>query len=271
MNRSGEEGINEVLATILLVVLVVALAAVILSIVFGWVVLQPKSAYIPPRVEVLDVGGEEVISLTSKGGDPAVLTPGNIGLYSLSMYLDTPGGSEKVTPVAGVDTRNPGQTLYIYNDGTALWADYEFPEGELSPLPPGPVTLRIIDENAQLLVYREGLALGGGTMGPEPPCTLGTGWEIRNKQDYTFEYELRVKSSGDIISKGTIQPKKVIHLWYNKQSPYRAVLDWESGSFSGSDEKENTNDMCEFSRYETDFPGGGGGGPRNLQLLAMED
>lgn len=91
MHRSGEEGVNEVLATILLVVLVVALAAVILSIALGWVVLQPKSAYIPPGVEVLDVGGEEVISLTSKGGDPAVLTPGNIGLYSLAIYLDTPG------------------------------------------------------------------------------------------------------------------------------------------------------------------------------------
>lgn len=271
MHRSGEEGVNEVLATILLVVLVVALAAVILSIALGWVVLQPKSAYIPPGVEVLDVGGEEVISLTSKGGDPAVLTPGNIGLYSLAIYLDTPGGTEKVTPAAGVDTWNPGQTLYIYNTGSGLAAAYSLPETPDS-LPSGEAKLRIVDENAKLLVYQKGLAFGSTvTVAPTPTCTLGTGWEIRNKQDYTFEYELRVKSTGEVISQGVILPKKVIHLWYNKQSPYRAVLDWESGSFSGSDEKDNTNDLCEFSRYETNFPGGDGGGPRNLQLLAMGD
>jgi len=261
-----------VLATILLVVLVVALAAVILSIALGWVVLQPKSAYIPPGVEVLDVGGEEVISLTSKGGDPAVLTPGNIGLYSLAIYLDTPGGTEKVTPAAGVDTWNPGQTLYIYNTGSGLAAAYSLPETPDS-LPSGEAKLRIVDENAKLLVYQKGLAFGSTvTVAPTPTCTLGTGWEIRNKRgDSPFEYTLYVQgSSGEIISQGVIGPAKVIRVWYVKKSPYTAVLTWNATPPPpNSVSRENIYDVCEFATYMTGFPSGGAG-QAPLELQAVE-
>lgn len=272
MHQPGEEGVNEVLATILLVLLVVALAAVILSIALGWVVLQPKSAYTPPGVKVLDVGGEEVISLTSKGGDPAVLWPGRSGEYSLSIHLDSPGESVPVIPGEGVETFYPGQTLYIYNDGTALRAGYNLPEGALSPLPSGPVTLRIVDENAKLLVYREGLALGGGTVSPTPTCTLGTGWEIRNKRgDSPFEYTLYVQgSSGEIISQGVIGPAKVIRVWYTKQSPYTAALSWNATPPPPNTvSKENIYDVCEFAMSVTGFPSGGAG-QAPLELQAVE-
>ena len=83
MQRQQDAGVNEVIASILMVVLVVALAIIIGSIVFGVIVIQPKSAYIPPRVEVVNYSGQQAISLYSRGGDPAVLDRGDGVQYAL--------------------------------------------------------------------------------------------------------------------------------------------------------------------------------------------
>ncbi len=268
MSGQREDGVSAVIATILLVALVVILAAIIGSIVFGVIELQPKSAYIPPEVKLARVNNTQVITLYSKGGDPAVLWPGKTGQYALAMYLDTPAGSLRAVPDSGVETFNPGQTLFIYNSSSGLRAAYNLTGKTLLPLPSGPVTLRIVDENAKLLVYKQGLTTGAAgtvTTVPTTSCTPGTGWEIRNKENQAYQYTLR-DNSGNIISQGVVNPKKVINVWYSKMPSYNGNLTWNSTP-QGSDTSPNNHEVCSFTLYITDFPGGGGG-PPGLQLLA---
>jgi flagellin-like protein len=267
MKKQWNEGVSEVIAAILLVALVVILAAVIGSIVFGVIELQPKSAYIPPEVKLTNVNNTQVISLYSKGGDPAVLWPGKTGQYALAVYLDTPSGSLRANPDSGVETFNPGQTLFIYNSSSGLRAAYNLTGKTPLPLPSGPVTLRIVDENAKLLVYKQGLSIGAAgtvTVSPSPTCVVGTAWRIRNKETIAYQYTLKVESTGEIISQGTIPPRKEIHLWYTKMPTYWGNLTWNSTP-PDYDRKNNGGIWCSFTQYITDFPSGGQ--PSSLQLL----
>ncbi|MDI9633894.1 MAG: carboxypeptidase-like regulatory domain-containing protein [Methanolinea sp.] len=178
MEREGDAGIDEVIGTILLVVLVIALVAIIGGIVFGYITLQPKSAYIPPRVAVVDYAGGKAISLYSRGGDPAVLDPSQEGRYVLGFYLDTGRGTFKAVPDPGVATWNPGETIYIYYDASA--EKYRV-GGRVPAYPPGQIPdaklyLRVVDERAKLLVLKEGIGEpGGGTGTPTTtPTTVPT-------------------------------------------------------------------------------------------------
>jgi flagellin-like protein len=213
MKKQWNEGVSEVIATILLVALVVILAAVIGSIVFGVIELQPKSAYIPPEVKLLSANNTQVVSLYSKGGDPAVLWPGKTGQYALAVYLDTPAGSHQAIPDSGVTTFDPGQTLFVYNIGSVNTPDLRLTNNltgkTILPLPSGSANLRIVDENAKLLVYKKGFTVGAAgtvTITPTPTCTLGTGWEIINKENQAYNYTLR-DNSGIVISQGVVNPK----------------------------------------------------------------
>ncbi len=276
MKKQDNEGVSEVIATILLVALVVILAAVITSIVFGVIELQPKSAYIPPEVKMASVNNIQVISLYSKGGDQAVLWPVKTGQYALAVYLDTPSGSFQAVPDSGVETFNPGQTLFIYNSSSGLHATYNLTGKTLLPLPQGSVNLRIVDENAQLLVYKQGLTIGSGgtvtvspTITPTPTCTLGTGWEIRNKENQAYQYTLKINTSGAIISQGTINPRKVIRVWSSAQPVYSGILTWNSTP-QDSTTRENIYKVCQFQQTITDFSGQGQGQP-GLQLIALQN
>ncbi|HQK56263.1 MAG TPA: SdrD B-like domain-containing protein [Methanolinea sp.] len=176
MQRKRDAGVNEVIASILIVALVIALAIIIGSIVFGVIVIQPKSAYIPPRVEVVNYSGQQAISLSSRGGDPAVLDKGDGVQYALGIYVENSSVSSRVTPDAGVGTFGPGQTLYIYYHNGEYRVTDNLTGKVFGQLPPGPLTLRLVDENARLLVYKEGIGLGGsaGPIIPPPIPSCGT-------------------------------------------------------------------------------------------------
>ncbi len=174
MQSRKDAGVNEVIASILMVALVIVLAIIIGSIVFGVIVIQPKSAYIPPRVEVVNYSGQQAISLYSRGGDPAVLDKGDGVQYALGIYVENSSVSSRVTPDTGVGTFGPGQTLYIYYSGGKYRATDNLTGKIFEQLPPGPLTLRLVDENARLLVYKEGIGLGtGGGAGPVPQPLCG--------------------------------------------------------------------------------------------------
>lgn len=180
MQKRKDAGVNEVIASILMVILVVILAIIIGSIVLGVIVLQPKSAFIPPRVEVVNSSGQEAISLYSRGGDPAILDKGDGVQYALGIYVGTQAGSFRATPDAGVTTFGPGQTLYVYNTSAGFRVTDNLSGKNLAPFPPGPLTLMLVDENAKLLVYKEGIGTGGGgspvtSPTPSPPCGTITG------------------------------------------------------------------------------------------------
>jgi len=177
MQNRKAAGVNEVIASILMVALVIVLAIIIGSIVFGVIVIQPKSAYIPPRVEVVNYSGQQAISLYSRGGDPAVLDKGDGVQYALGIYVENTSGSSRATPDPGVKSFGPGQTLYIYYRNGEYRATDNLTGKTFDKLPPGPLTLRLVDENARLLVYKEGIGMGGEgtvTVSPTPTPSCGT-------------------------------------------------------------------------------------------------
>lgn len=256
MQRQHTSAVNEVIASILIVALVIILAVIIGGIVFGLIVIQPKSAYIPPEVKVVSYpnGTPQAISLYSRGGDMAVLDSKGGANYALGIYVDTPTLSYAAIPDGGVRTFNPGQTLFIYWNGSA----YRITDNlEIigSVLPNGQLILRIVDENAKLLVYNQGMTISGGmTASPTPTCNLGTYWRIRNQYNADLHYRLEIDPGGLVISQGPIPKKKEIHLWYAMLSPYKAKLTTtESGRSSGS--KNAGPPTCQFTTYQQDSPG----------------
>ncbi len=249
-NREG--GINEVIGTILMVVLIIALAVIIGGIVMGYIVIQPKSAYIPPRIEVVDYAGSRAISLYSRGGDPAALDPAEESRYVLEIFLDTDRGTFKVVPDGDVKTWNPGETIYIYynNTATEYRAGNEVPEYLPDSIPDANILLRVVDKRAQLLVLKEGVAVGGG--GTVTPCTLGTGWRIWNRDTVSHSYILKVHPSGPTIATGTIPAKTQRFVWYGQTTPYQANLTTlENGN---SEVRGSGSPICQFNTYDQSGP-----------------
>jgi len=259
MQRHRDSAVNEVIASILIVALVIALAVIIGGIVFGLIVIQPKSAYIPPEVKVVSYtnGTPQAISLYSRGGDMAVLDSKGGANYALGIYVDTPTLSYTAVPDAGVRTFNPGQTLYLYYSTSGYRITDDLTGKQVLPLPGGSMTLRIVDENAKLLVYNQGMTIsGGGTVSPTPTCTMGTSWVIRNKYNADLHYRLEIDPSGLVISQGPIPKKMEIHLWYAMLPPYKAkLITTESGMSSGSEYAGPST--CQFTTYQQNFPGQG--------------
>jgi len=65
--------------------------------------------------------------------------------------------------------------LYIYYHNGEYRVTDNLTGKIFDQLPPGPLTLRLVDENARLLVYKEGLGVGtGGGAGLEPQPVCGT-------------------------------------------------------------------------------------------------
>lgn len=253
MQRLPDTGVNEVVASILMVVLLIALAAIIGGIVLGVIVIQPKSAYIPPEVRVVSgAGGQsQAISLYSRGGDAAALDSQGGSSYALGIYVDTPSQSYTAMPDPGIRTFGPGETLYVYNSGSGYRITDNMSKVSGS-LPPGALTLRIVDENAKLLVYKEGLTIGGGvTVSPTPACTLGTGWRIWNRDTVAHSYILKVQPSGPIISQGSVPPQTRRFVWYSKLPSYQANLTTsENGDWQVRGSGQQT---CQFSMYDVSF------------------
>lgn len=255
----GERGVSEVIGTILIVSLVVALGIIVGGLIMGLVPgFQPKSAFIAPRAGIVDVNGIEVISLFSRAGDRGMITPGSVGEYSLAFFLDTLSGPMKAEPDPGVHVWNPGETLYLYNSSTGLrLTDNVTRIQNPYPMPPGHSSLRIVDENAHLLVMEEGIILGGsGTVSPtvSPTCSLGTAWRIWNQDTVTHPYLLKVEPGGPVLSTGTVPGKTQLFVWYSLPPPYKANLTTVDNS--QSEVRGAGQPVCQFGPYQVPFPGG---------------
>lgn len=257
MQRQQTSAVNEVIASILIVALVIALAVIIGGIVFGLIVIQPKSAYIPPEVKVVSYtnGTLQAISLYSRGGDTAYLDKGDNVQYALGVYVDRSEGSFRAVPDTGAGTFNPGQTLYVYWDNPVYRITDNL--GSIgSVLPNGQLTLRIVDENAKLLVYNQGMTIsGGGTVSPTPTCTLGTGWRIWNQDTITHTYILKVEPGGQVLSPASSIPAKTWrYVWFNVMPPYQANL--TTIETAESEVRGSGSALCVFPNKDESKPGG---------------
>ncbi len=258
MQRQQTSAVNEVIASILIVALVIALAVIIGGIVFGLIVIQPKSAYIPPEVKVVSYtnGTLQAISLYSRGGDTAYLDKGDNVQYALGVYVDRSEGSFRAKVEDDAGTFNPGQTLYLYYSTSGYRITDDLTGKQILPLPAGSMTLRIVDENARLLVYNQGMTIsGGGTVSPTPTCTLGTGWRIWNQDTITHTYILKVEPGGQVLSPASSIPAKTWrYVWFNVMPPYQANL--TTIETAESEVRGSGSALCVFPNKDESKPGG---------------
>jgi hypothetical protein len=165
--------VSEVVGTILIIVLVVIVALIMASLFLGFFNLLGKSAYIAPEVKVVNVSGVQAISLYSRGGDVASLNTTAQAAYQLGLYVDTPESSDLVSYAPGLDYFGPGETLYIYRTpgGYVAVDNLTGVSGSL-PLPSGPLSLRLVDETAHILIANVGVGgTGTGTATVTPTAT----------------------------------------------------------------------------------------------------
>lgn len=141
---------------ILLVVMLVAILAVLIS---GFYPAIIKSAFIAPDIHNETISGKNVISVFNRAGDTAYLGSSGSGLYSMSIYVDTPSGSYLAQPLPGIVAFAPGTTLYVYNSSagyrvTNRTSDIALPTAQ--PVPVSRIGIRLIDEKAHILIAQWG-------------------------------------------------------------------------------------------------------------------
>ncbi|MBP1929778.1 hypothetical protein J2741_002374 [Methanolinea mesophila] len=173
--RDGQVAVSEVVGTILIIVLVIAVAIIMASQFLGFFNLLGKSAYIAPEIKVVNVSGVQAISLYSRGGDVASVNASAQAAYRLGLYVDTPERSDMVKYDPSLTYFGPGDTLYIYRTPAGYYAtgDLTGITGTL-PLPGGPLSLRLVDETAHILIANEGIGGTGTGTGTVTGTTTAT-------------------------------------------------------------------------------------------------
>jgi len=183
---SSDNGISDVVGTILIIFLVIGLAAIIAA--FLMPNLLPKSVYIASEVGAVEVpqpGGlqAQVLYMLPKAGEPFHLAgqQNPQGGANVLMKAVAPDG-RILTPVPKGVSGNPyGQTLYIYPNNTPGSGPCDcivspaLPPGALRLMTNGVWTVQLIDLDASILVMSNsdgkitdgetGLPRAGGTVG----------------------------------------------------------------------------------------------------------
>jgi hypothetical protein len=167
----NSRALTEVVSIALIVILVLILAIVIFALFMGSSVFQQKSAYLLPEFHDQTMYNKTLLVLFHGGGDAVYLNQTGQGQSQLGVYIDTLSGSYRVLPVAGLTAFKPGGTLYIYNTtaGYRMTAN----SSSLAPVTYNisacPLTIRLVDENAKLLIARWNYTCS--LTGPAPTVT----------------------------------------------------------------------------------------------------
>jgi PKD repeat protein len=158
-----DHALNEMIAAILIIALVIAMAALVFLFSSGMFSNLTKPTFIAPKISAATVSGKDVIDVSNLGGDVIYLNVPKLHYNEMGVYVDTPDGTSKALPLPGVDQFSPGKTLYIFKgpDGYRIAdnpADLASPSAQ--SVPAGQVAVRLVDENSQLLLAKWGDAAG---------------------------------------------------------------------------------------------------------------
>lgn len=167
------DGISEIVSSVLIIILVIALAAVMAALFFGVLDLTGKSAFIAPNLEMQNIGGKNVIVMENRAGDTAFLNVTGQRQYEMGAYVDTASGSVRATPVGSEDAFSPGSRLYLYDStgGYRISGSLADISGsEVRSITACPVAVRLVDENANILIITRSLPCSGSPTptGPAP-------------------------------------------------------------------------------------------------------
>jgi hypothetical protein len=176
----NDRALDETVSVILMVILVIALAAIIGSIVFGLAIFFPKSAYIVVQTEAKNVTPDNWYLLVSHmNGDAAYLNhtlATNEGM-PVDFQFTTPTGSTVIPlpdPADGPETWNPGDTLYVYNkSGLIAVTKNETTARKGTGLTVGVWRFDVVDKTDDVLMFTKNIGFGVAT---PTPTTTGSGY-----------------------------------------------------------------------------------------------
>lgn len=162
-----------------MIILVIAVAAIIASIVFGLAIFYPKSAYIAVQTETKNVTPENwYLSVFHMNGDAAYLNH-STGLDEMvpGMPVDfqftTPYGATLVAlpdQDDGPEMWKPGDTLFVYNNsGILAVTKNEGAARNGTGLPVGVWRFDVVDRTDNVLVYTRNTGIGVPDPTPTPP------------------------------------------------------------------------------------------------------
>jgi hypothetical protein len=165
-NEKKDNGLSETVGVVLMAILVIAIAGIIASIVFGVIVLFPKSAYIVVQTDVKNVTpGNWYLSVFNANGDNAYLnnTSPKQGM-PVDFQFTTPGGAlliPRPEPANSPMTWNPGDTLYVYNQsGILAVTKDETLARSGTGLPTGVWRFDVVDRTDNVLIYSKNTGIG---------------------------------------------------------------------------------------------------------------
>lgn len=150
-----------------MVILVIAVAAIIASIVFGLAIFFPKSAYIVVQTEAKNASPDNwYLSVSHMNGDAAYLNHSlatNEGM-PVDFQFTTPTGSTVIPlpdPADGPEAWNPGDTLFVYNKSGLLGVTKnETTARKGTGLPTGVWRFDVVDKTDDVLIYTKNTGVG---------------------------------------------------------------------------------------------------------------
>jgi FlaG/FlaF family flagellin (archaellin) len=170
-----EDGVSEQAAVVLILILVILLAGVFAAGIFGFLNLTPKTGFLVPKAEMVNISGYQTIRLRDLGGDPFTLntSAADTGRYRLGLRLDSSAGSQEVRLLPGTKTDfGPGDTVYIFESGTTpVLASSPSLVAPTADFPAGSLVLVLTDETSKVLLSRIVLLQAGGGVAPVPTIT----------------------------------------------------------------------------------------------------
>lgn len=161
--KGNEEAVSEVLDETLIIALGIVCAVITVMLVFGALPALQKSAYIVPQYGLRNVSGGSVIYLFDRGGDPVYFTDTPNATYRVNVYVDTTAGSFRAIPVSGLESFRPGDLVFLCYTGSGVVMTRDLTGIPVQPLPPGKVTVRMVDAVAGVLLNQEIVVRGPET------------------------------------------------------------------------------------------------------------
>jgi hypothetical protein len=153
----NERSLSDTISVILIIFMVLVLAIIIMVLVFGANIFQQKSALVVTDFSNQTISGKNVIVIFDSAGDPVYLNASLSGLHRMSINLDNKTSSWRAQPVPGLNTVNPGTTLYIYyNASRKIYQITANPAilqtSAAQAVTDCPLRIRLVDEDAHLLI-----------------------------------------------------------------------------------------------------------------------
>ena len=161
----NEDAISELVDQTLLLALVAICAGVFGVIILGFTIPVEKTAYLVPEFGIQDAGGNTVIWIFDRGGDPVYFNITPQAKYRAAFYVDTAEGSFRAYPDKYLVAFQPGDTIYLYNTDTGFVATRDLTGASILPLPVGGIVVRIVDINSGVLIAKATLVEGPVTTG----------------------------------------------------------------------------------------------------------